>query len=37
MQKRKNRQGICLNLYKVLNKNIIDCYLLKQVVKAKEY
>ena len=37
MQKRKNKQGIRLNLCGVLNKNIIDCYSLKQVIKAKEY
>ena len=37
MQKKKNRQGVRLNLCGVPNKNIIDCYSPGQVVKAREY
>ena len=37
IQKRKNRQGVRLNLYRVLNKDIINYYSPRQVVKAREY
>jgi hypothetical protein len=37
LQKKKNRQGVRLNLCGKANKDIIDCYSPAQVVKAREY
>ena len=37
MQKKKGRQGVCLNLAREPNKGVIDCYSPAKVVKAKEY
>jgi hypothetical protein len=34
IQKKKHQQGVCLNLAGKLNKDIINCYSLTQVVKA---
>ena len=37
LQKKKDRQGVRLNLCGQANKDIIDCYSPAQVVKAREY
>jgi hypothetical protein len=37
LQKKKNKQGVRLNLYREPNKDIVDCYSPVQVVKAREY